>query len=102
MICLLDPEPPRSVRVVGVMQNTIQLNWMPSKFPRGEIDYFITYKRLGTANSTVTIRNIKDLHYNLKGLTSGVYQFRMGAENLKDKNLQRLSSFSYQYVQFAG
>ena len=40
-----DPSPPRNVTITRVFQDGVELNWLPTTEPNGEVHYVVEYKR---------------------------------------------------------
>ena len=73
---LTDPFPPRKATITRVLQNGVELNWLPPTDPNGEVHYVIEYKREDSGNWTSDNTTI----YNLTGLHSGTnYTIRVVA-----------------------
>ena len=61
------PPPPRQLSVTRILEDGIELNWLPPTEPNGEVHYVIYYTpEGGTEQSTDTGSNLT--HYNLTGL----------------------------------
>ena len=62
------PSPPRHLSVTRVLENGIELNWLPPTEPNGEVLHYVIYytPEGGTEQSNDTGSNLT--HYNLTGL----------------------------------
>ena len=56
--------------VTRVLQDGVELNWLPPTEPNGEVHYVIEYKREDSGNWT-SANTTSETHYNLTGLLSG-------------------------------
>ena len=75
-----DPSPPRDVTITRVLQDGVELNWLPPTEPNGEVHYAVEYKRdeIGCWTSINTTSD--STHYNLTGLHNGTsYTIRVVA-----------------------
>ena len=65
------PSPPRYLTITKVFKDGIQLNWIPSTLPNGDISHYIIKYSLqdGTLHQITTTNNIN--YYNLTGLERG-------------------------------
>ena len=55
------------MRVTGIFQNSVELNWLPPTEPNGEVHYVIYYTPEGGTEQSIDTGS--DLtHYNLTGL----------------------------------
>ena len=81
-LCLTAPSPARSVTITRVLQDGVELNWLPPTEPNGEVHYVIEYKREDSGNWTSVNTTSDSTHYNLTGLHSGTnYTVRVVAVN---------------------
>ena len=85
LVCLLiltDPSPPRNVTIPRVLQDGVELNWLPPTEPNGEVHYVIEYKREDSGSWTSVNTTSDSTHYNLTGLHNGTnYTIRVVAVN---------------------
>ena len=80
--CPADPSPPRNVTITRVFREGVELNWLPSTEPNGEVHYVIEYKREDSGSWTSVNTTSDSTHYNLTGLHSGTnYTIRVVAVN---------------------
>ena len=78
----LAPSPARSLTVTRVLQDGVELNWLPPTEPNGEVHYVIEYKREDSGDWTSVNTTSDSTHYNLTGLHSGTnYTVRVVAVN---------------------
>ena len=75
-----DPSPPRNATITRVLQDGVELNWLPPTEPNGEVHYVVEYKREDSGSWT-SVNTTSDItHYNLTGLDSGTnYTIRVVA-----------------------
>ena len=68
-----DPSPPRHVTITRVFQDGVELNWLPTTEPNGEVHYVVEYKREDSGNWTSVNTTSDSTRYNLTGLQSGTH-----------------------------
>ena len=70
MLCT-GPSPPRDLTITRVLDDGIELNWIPPRKPNGDIRYYIIKYTTqdGTQQEINTTNNIN--YYNLTGLERG-------------------------------
>ena len=76
----IELSPPRDVTITRVLQDGVELNWLPPTEPNGEVHYAVEYKRdeIGCWTSVNTPSD--STHYNLTGLHNGTsYTIRVVA-----------------------
>ena len=77
------PTPVRNATITRVLQDGVELNWLPPTEPNGEVHYVIEYKREDSGNWTSINTTSDSTHYNLTGLHSGTnYTIRVVAVSL--------------------
>ena len=75
-----DPSPPRNVTIARVLQDGVELNWLPPTEPNGQVHYAVEYKREDSGSWTSVNTTSDSTHYNLTGLHSGTsYTIRVVA-----------------------
>ena len=63
----IEPSDPRALSITRILEEEIELNWLPPTEPNGEVHYVIYYTpEGGTERSLNTWKNLT--HYNLTGL----------------------------------
>ena len=61
------PAKPRKVKITGIFQTSVELNWLPPTEPNGEVHFVIYYTPEGGTEQSIDTGS--DLtHYNLTGL----------------------------------
>ena len=84
--------------VTKVLQDGVELNWLPPREPNGNITFRITYKdvlqdQLFLPTGTTTG---SDLHFNLTGLRNGsIYDINVQA--IAEFNIASSETTSYEY-----
>ena len=84
------PTPPREVNITRVLQDAIELNWLPPTEPNGEVHYVIYYTPEGGIEQSIdTGRDLT--HYNLTGLERNrtYTNFAVQAVNIVGKSERR-------------
>ena len=80
------PSTARSLTVTRVLQDGVELNWLPPTEPNGEVHYVVQYKREDSGSWTSVNTASDSTHYNLTGLHSGTnYTIRVVAVNSAGK-----------------
>ena len=75
------PSTARSLTITRILQDGVELNWLPPTEPNGEVHYVIEYKR-EDSRSWTSVNTTRATHYNLTGLHSGInYTIRVVAVN---------------------
>nr|WNS50110.1 insulin-like protein receptor [Halisarca dujardinii] len=92
-----DPSPPRALTITTVLEDGIELNWLPPRKSNGDIQHYIIRYTLqnGTGQRITTTDNIN--YYNLTGLEGGqtYYNFTVEAANLAHTSAQSNTIESY-------
>ena len=56
-----------------MFQDGVELNWLPTTEPNGEVHYVVEYKREDSGNWTSVNTTSDSTHYNLTGLQSATH-----------------------------
>ena len=76
------PSQARSVTITRVLQDGVELNWLPPTEPNGEVHYVIEYKREDSGKWASVNTTSDSTHYNLTGLHCGTnYTIRVATMN---------------------
>ena len=77
------PTPARTLTITRLLQDGVELNWLPPKEPNGELYYVMEYKRGDDGNWASINTTSESTHYSLTGLLNATnYNIRKVAVNL--------------------
>ena len=90
------PSPPRQLSVTRILEDGIELNWLPPTEPNGEVHYVIYYTpEGGSEQSNDTGSNLT--HYNLTGLDRNRVYTNIAVQAINSAGMSDRSAVIAQY-----